>query len=966
MKGLNNMKKTKTIMLLSLLGLLVTGCDSKPSEKTTEETPATEAPATDAPATETPVVKTPDYFLAGNINLGEKDSEKFDYDEATKTYTLTGISLKRGDAFFINGTDDAAVISFDSLTAKDGFEAGNGHYIKVMNEGIYTLTIKEGALTLTKTGSNYTDVKLVYADGQDAIAFTMKEDFTFAIEDAPLRYRQQFHIEMDGETLGFDSMAFNPAYYKAFRFNDNNIESIKKGLFDITIDFSLSQPLVFTSDEIKEENQAPEDGDAYKKFIKQFSNQFAEEGSKFTSESTVTQNGSITKKTISETLNENQHYIQSEEYSYSADQTAEGAITEEAGKENSAISKKEAVLNSTNYYEIAKYEGSSLTNPSVSGALIKDETENVTEKADEPESTLVNAFERKYLTTEQAKEKVIDYLAEYNHINTILGYFLAHAHITGSSSLTDDAIKDNIKIKSEYIGDIGDAMKIEFSNYEVSASAYGTSYYATNNLVLTLNEDGKIESGEYTMKSYSGSKIVDTSTKLPVDNIEDYLTKTEVYKFSAEYGDRSAVSAFQIPLEDNIASEIETATDNMEISSRVQTLEIKDLGVIAVEPAAPIDLGNYKIMTYDSEFFSKNYNGSLAGKGKIGETTITIGNEYNMVTYDLHVTTVYEAFSTSSQLGNLTVDGKSISTVYVGQSYNFKLTPYAGYDPTDIQIAASSDAVTLSDFNSNEDKKATGAITFKLTVNRAESGVKITYGSKTKPTISTSLSLNITDPWTAEKAAGTYDIGSSYYEIKSLTLNADGTGSVGIGSNDLVVTDNYDFTYDISSTGKISLKTSDHVTALDLEMKDSEEHLAASSGSEKTTHKKVLLNKVEIDNVSKVPSSSYYATFTERLAILCGKFTMKDESGTTYTYVKTEMRTGVYEGVIYFTDGTTTSKFTFKGPSSSYSSYGATASNYYADSTSSSYTSYSGSYTYASGVYTVTFGAKVFTITLAK
>lgn len=965
------MKKTKSIMLLSLLGLLVTGCGTSTSEKPTESTTETKptekptTPATEKP-TETPVIKAPDYYLAGNINLGDKENEKFNYDEATKTYSLTGISLKRGDAFVINGTEDAAIINFDSLTAKDGFEAGNGHYVKVLNEGIYTISIQDGALTLTKTGSNYTDVKLVYADGQDAISFAMKEDFTFGINDAPLRYRQQFHIEMDGEILGFDSMAFNPAYYKAFRFMDNNIESIKKGLFDITIDFSLAQPLVFTSDEIKEENQAPEDGDAYKKYIKQFADQFAEEGSKFTSESTVTKGGIITKKTVSETLNENQHYIQSEQYTYSEDQTAEGAITEEAGKENSEISKKEAILTSSNYYEIAKYEGSSLSKPSVSGAIIKDETETEAE-ADEPTSTLVNVFERKYLTTEKAKEKVIEYQAEYNNINTILGYFLGHAHISGSSSLSDDAIKDNIKIKSEYVGDIGDAMKIEFSNYEVAASLYGTSYYAINNLVLNIDEDGKIESGEYTMKAYEGSKIVDSNTKLPVENIEDYLSKTEVYKFSAEYGDRNAVDTFAIPVESNLVSELDAANpDGLEISSRVAALEMTDLGIMAAEPIAPIDLSNYKIMTYDSNFFSKNYNGSLSGKGKLGETTITIGNEYNLVTYDLKVNLVYEAFSSSSQLGNLTVDGKSISTVYVGQTYNFTLKPYEGYDPTDIKISASSDAITLSDFNSDEDKKATGTITFKLTVNRAETGVKINYGSKTKTSVSTSLSLTITDPWSAEKAAGTYDSSSSSNVIKFLTLNDDGTGSVGINSTssyDYNVTDNYDFTYEINSTGKISLKTSEHVTALDLEMGDSEQHYAAGTGSEMTTHKKVKINKIAIDNVDKTPSSSYYATYTERLAILCGRFTMVDEAGKEYTYVKTEIRTGVYEGVIYFTDGTTTSKFTFKAPSSSYSTYGAGVTNYYADASSSSYTEYNGSYTYSAGVYTVTFGAKVFTIT---
>ena len=84
--------KKKTLLLVSLLGLMVTGCGTdKPTETTpvkpTEKPTETAKPTETGKPTETPVVKTPDYYLAGNINLGEVSEKKFVLDEATKTYT---------------------------------------------------------------------------------------------------------------------------------------------------------------------------------------------------------------------------------------------------------------------------------------------------------------------------------------------------------------------------------------------------------------------------------------------------------------------------------------------------------------------------------------------------------------------------------------------------------------------------------------------------------------------------------------------------------------------------------------------------------------------------------------------------------------------------------------------------------------------------------------------------------------
>ena len=122
------------------------------------------------------------------------------------------------------------------------------------------------------------------------------------------------------------------------------------------------------------------------------------------------------------------------------------------------------------------------------------------------------------------------------------------------------------------------------------------------------------------------------------------------------------------------------------------------------------------------------------------------------------------------------------------------------------------------------------------------------------------------------------------------------------------------------------------------------------------------VDKVAVDNVDKTPSS-YYATFTEASPIFYGEnYTITDETGKEYAYVKTEMQNGFYDGFIFFKDDTTTSKFEIVLPNSSYSSYGVGAKNYYADATGST-TTPSGSYTYSAGIFTVTFGSKVFTFT---
>ncbi len=947
------MKKNKTMLLISLLALLATGCGS-----TTSDTPVnTDTENKTEGKSESSTSTTADYYLAGNVNLGEDSEKKFAYDAQTKTYTLEEVSLKRGDAFYIRGTDKTTQIQYESLSTKDGFEEGNGNYISVLNEGIYNITIKEGTLELVKTASNYHSVKIVYEDGRDSLDFVMQDDFTFVLEDAPLRYRQKFYIDMDGEKLGFDSLAFNEAYYKAFRFADDTIETIKKGNFDLTVDFSLKQPLIIDSDEILDENTAPADGDAYYRYIKKFNNQFAEKGSKLTLTSETTTGDTVSKEIVEETLDLNQHYIQSESYTYSADQTKEGAITEEKGKEKSAIVMKEAVFNDTNYYEISTFdpESSATGTQSVDGAMIQEEKEEETsEDSTSDDSTMVYR-DRKYVTKKKAYEKMISYQPEYRYISSYLSYMIGHAHVSGTSTLTDQEIRDNLKIEYEYVGDIGDEIKIKFTNYEMVYGAY-TSYYATNELEITVSEDGLLRDGVYKVNSYSG-KVFD-SDKKPVENLDNFLTKSEKHTFHMDYEDRKEITDFKISLEKNVASEIEPVMDEIEVKSTVSPLKTKDFAILAVTPSAPIDLGNFKVMAYDSKYFSENYSKDLEGRGVVGTTVVTIGNEYNMVTCDITVNLTYTDYTSNRQFGSLYCNDKSFTGGYVNETYDLVLTPYSGYNPADIEITASSDAITIFDMNSDEDKKATGKVKFKLTMNRAESGVSLKLASKSNPSITTSIALTISEPWTAEKAAGVYYNSASYsITMNEVVLNADGTGSAYVGNYSSNT--KYDFTYAINATGEISLVSSYSITELSMSMQ-SVKSIYASSGTEKIDRNTLKVEKLVIDGANK--ASGYYNTFYQVAPIYNGDdYVITDESGTTYTFVKSVM-TAWNAGDIYFTDGTTTSKFTMTTPTES-STYSARVEKYYADSTSSSYTTYSGSYTYTSGVYKVTFGTKVFTFT---
>ena len=332
------------------------------------------------------------------------------------------------------------------------------------------------------------------------------------------------------------------------------------------------------------------------------------------------------------------------------------------------------------------------------------------------------------------------------------------------------------------------------------------------------------------------------------------------------------------------------------------------------------------------------------------------------------VTLDYEPYKSASQLGDFyIIDGSkktsiSSSALYTGVTYDLEIQPSVGYDPR-MEITSNSDAVTITNLSTDEERKKNGKAAFKLTVNRLPKNgesVKLIATSKANSSFKKEVSLTIREPWTRKAAAGHYSLTSSYVSnyAYNIILNEDGTGSFTYKDNQ------YNFTFDVSSDGKITLKTSDNVTEFNAT-------LSKKAINNKYTGENYTLNAFKADSIKvsdKTNSVASYSSYYQTSPLFNTSYKITDETGKTYTYSNFELETGYcYSGTIYFTDGTTTSKFKFKGcdPSNSYyNSSSVSVTSYYADASSSSYTTYSGSVSCSGTTYTITFGSKVFTFAL--
>ncbi len=966
------MKKKISLIRLSRLGLLLSGCKTSTDSASAapsvtpsvapSETPSSSKPSVSETTSTEPAEVRPDYYLTGNIDLGSDKQKKFAYDQATDTYSLEGISLKRGDSFAIDCTKEDKNIGFDSLSSAAGFEKGNGNFINVLNEGIYTLSIKSGGLERNKTDSNYKEVKLVYSDGKESLAFGKQSDFTFALKNVALRYQQKFSILLDGDTLDYDDLAVNDTYYSAFRAADHSIESVKKGFFDLTIDFSKEKPVVITSDDRKEPNSIPKNVSEYEELTDRLGKAFAQKGTSYTaySEEKDIASGKVTAYDATETLDTNQHYLKKEAYTFDVDQTKEGAVSKDKAKQNAAITQEEAIDTGSNFYVISDKDGKGSVNKTNS-AIIRDDVPET-----DPDADIEEKFKRKYITSAEAKANVVDFTGEANHVSSIFDYRLSSSHITGSSAFSEKEIRNNLKIEGSYDSDLGDVINLKFSNNEFN-NGY-TQTYVRNTLDITIDEEGNPTKGTYTCKKYEGRDIISTDKKPnPEKNLDDYLTKETTYTFTRAFGSRQNVTDFKLDPTKYLISSLDPTPD-LTISCNISDFGVDECGFI-VDPVSACDLSNFFVRSFDSDYFKRNVgDGNISGKGKIGKTTVTIANSYNLIEKVVDVTLDYEPYKYASQLGEFyIIDGSkktaaSSSTFYTGVTYDLEIQPSQGYDPR-MDIVSSSDAVTITDLSSDEERKNNGKAAFKLTVNRLPKdgeSVKLTATSKADPSFKKEVSLTIREPWTRKAAAGQYSLTSSYVSnyAYDIVLNDNGTGS--FTYKDV----QYSFTFDVSAEGKVALKTSDNVTEFS-------GTLSKKAINNKYSGESYTLNAFKADSIKvsgNTSSIASYSSYYQTSPLFNTSYKITDETGKTYTYSKFELETGYcYSGTIYFTDGTTTSKFKFKGcdpSSSSYYSSSVSATRYYSDASSSSYTTYSGSVSCSGTTYTITFGSKVFTFAL--
>lgn len=152
---------------------------------------------TPAATTSSDVPEAKEYYLTGDMDLG--DATKLQFNKDGDTYTLSNVTLRRGNSFQISEKHGA--LDFNHLSSALGFKEGKNGYIRVMNEGIYNISINaDENISLTKTGSSYSKVQLHVGEDK-TFDFTMNDNFTYQLNNVALPYRENFYITLDDERL---------------------------------------------------------------------------------------------------------------------------------------------------------------------------------------------------------------------------------------------------------------------------------------------------------------------------------------------------------------------------------------------------------------------------------------------------------------------------------------------------------------------------------------------------------------------------------------------------------------------------------------------------------------------------------------------------------------------------------------------------------------------------------------------
>lgn len=713
---------------------------------------------TPAATTSSDVPEAKEYYLTGDMNLG--DATKLQFNKDGDTYTLSNVTLRRGNSFQISEKHGA--LDFNHLSSALGFKEGKNGYIRVMNEGIYNISINaDENISLTKTGSSYSKVQLHVGEDK-TFDFTMNDNFTYQLNNVALPYRENFYITLDDERLSFNDFDYNDLYYSALRFNENKVQVVQKGDFNFALNFANENALVVTSENLKLPQELPSDPDSYVNLVNSLNNQFSQEASKFTLTETtyLAEDQSTSNIYYEEGISLNERYY-----------------TEKHGDDEDAYESIRAnILTETNYYEITRYENSTST-PSLNGYLIGEQPAD----NNDTDSTIVK-LDKNYLTLEKAKDRMLTLVGKDSFVksNLLSPTKVLHLASNEHSSSYDTAYYADAKITAKYAGSVGDGMEIKATNTEKHSTST-THKAVTNEIEFTTDNLSHLTKGKYVLSYYEGNDIFDDKEEL-LSTASPY--KTITYTFTYEYETREESTSFHIDLSKYLLDEVYLGS-SITIKAG-DTINNASLPIADYEPLDAIDKSKLQIVEFDSEYLTQ-------GKGdkttftanKKGETSVKVGTLYSNKTYNLDVHIDYKDPSSISVSPSVS----SSTEFYVGTTYNFTATVSTSYADPAVSVETSDSSKVQITIDDIETQRINGKANFSLKMLEAcDTSITVTIKSVSKPSVISKITINKILP-----ALTIADFAGTYYHFRdnktwTITIADDGQSNL---SNDQGVSYNF-------------------------------------------------------------------------------------------------------------------------------------------------------------------------------
>lgn len=703
------------------------------------------------------------YYLTGDLDL---EGGKAELTKNGNNYTLSGLKLHRGDSFTILKGNSSAV-SYENLTSKTGFVAGGNGYIRVLNEGIFNLTFEEGSapkLTLAKTASSYSNVKLVTSNGKSE-NFTLNEDFTYTLNNVDLLYRENFYIALDDEKLSYGDFNYNDLYYSALRFQNDAVKVIQKGTFAFNLNFANEKALTVTSENLNDPVAIPTDATTYKALIDTFSDKFKANGKTLEVTQTDTDaDGKATNKYYKESVELNEHYL----------------WTKDGDSDTSVISERASLYNDTNCYDMTVYTNSTSSN-SLTGFLLGEAPEK--EKSD-TSSTMV-VVDKEYITEENAKKRITSFTGESNSLLSYLDYPLTVSHLSSSehTSTYDAQYKEAVQITGDYKGDIGDSLELTAVNIEKyqPSSSYYKPKAIRNTVHLVTNNEGQLASGYILVEQYSGDGTFDDDGNI---SSSATLSSSRKYTFEYTYGEQTKVTNFKLDPAKYVLSDFALAGDlDIQNGDSIPSSQIS-FPIAESEPTSAIDTSKIQIIEYDSEYFTRGYDGSTFEAKKKGTTTVYLGNLYSNLRKALTINIDYKAPSSIS----ISPYGYESATYYVGSTYEFEASVSPSTADQAITVTSSDESkVQVVDLPDADMQRTNKKATFKLKMLAAADAVTITIKTVGTPTVTKTFTIKVSSALTLADFANTYYYkysSSSTYPTYKIVVEEDGNATISNSSNE--------------------------------------------------------------------------------------------------------------------------------------------------------------------------------------